>query len=132
MSDEIKRLIGRLRFVPSAIGTEAADALEALAVEVEAYESARVTWAHHMRSWINRTTAAEAERDRLKAALEAMRSSMRSAVAERDRLKAALDKAGLFIANEYANDEDDHSGEWLALEARPIYAAICEALEAKE
>ncbi|MFO0476490.1 MAG: hypothetical protein ACK52K_15210 [Alphaproteobacteria bacterium] len=51
-----------------------------------------------------------------------------AAEAERDRLKAALDKAGLFIANEYATDEDDHNGEWLAPQARPIYAAICEAL----
>ena len=49
--------------------------------------------------------------------------------AERDRLKAALDKAGQFIADEYADPRVEPDGEWLAREARPIYAAICEALE---
>ena len=58
--------------------------------------------------------------------------ALEALVAERDRLKAVLDKAGQFIADEYADPRVEPDGEWLAREARPIYAAICEALEGRE
>ena len=85
MTTDIKELVKRLRERYSRRAAEsndearlrrqlerddAADALEAMAGEVEAYESARVTWAESMRAWINRATVAERERDRLKAALK--------------------------------------------------------------
>lgn len=76
MSNEIKELVKRLRvtYLEEVFSLndvlDAANSLEAMIGELEAYESARVTWMTMMREWINRAVAAEAECDRLKAALE--------------------------------------------------------------
>jgi hypothetical protein len=49
--------------------------------------------------------------------------------ARAERLRVALDKAGKFIADQFATDEDEDNGEWLAKDAREIYATLCKALE---
>lgn len=115
MSDDIKKLVDRLRATFFEVRDfslhdvrDAANALEAMIGELEAYEIARVTWMTMMREWINRALAAEAERDRLKAALET--------IAE-------------------GRDSGRHDG---LPEEHPAHSAVlmhyiaCEALEAKE
>ena len=66
--------------IPAAgrVMREAADTIEALRGEVEAYESARATWAEVMQSWIKRASIAEAEAV--------------AATAENARLKWALEE----------------------------------------
>ena len=51
------------------------------------------------------------------------------AEARAERLRVALDKARKFIADQFATDEDKDNGEWLAKDAREIYATLCETLE---
>lgn len=72
MSNEIKELVKRLRvtYLEEVFSLndvlDAANSLEAMIGELEAYESARVTWMTMMREWINRAVAAEAECDSLR------------------------------------------------------------------
>lgn len=72
--------------------------------------------------------------DALEVADEATRAliaEVRELGAEVERLKGELKTARLFIADQYATEADADKGEWLEPEARPIYASICQALEAK-
>ena len=56
-------------------------------------------------------------------------SALKAAEARAERLRVALEAARLFIVDQYSTDENADSGEWLAKEAREIYATLCKALE---
>jgi len=74
MSNDIKELVKRLRdMLPQSVGPKAADALEALAGEVERLNGLREDNAAMYRKMVEQYHAAAAERDRMKAALVRLR-----------------------------------------------------------
>lgn len=121
MTTDIKELVKRLRIFKHRDANAAADALEAMAGEVERLKAslkdaqgraharallegagidADGCLAEVARDFARRAIAAEAERDRTRADYEAMKAhnkelfgKLSAAELERDRLKAALDEA---------------------------------------
>lgn len=114
-SDIVKRLRCSIPYYDMSI--EAADRIEALEGENAALKKTNAEWLKENApgGWI-----------------DIFRSQAREYGARAERLRVALDKAAKFIADQFATDEDEDNGEWLAKEAREIYATLCKALEDKQ